>query len=52
MNKYFGGCRWHNHLNPGINKNAWTQEEELTLIRAHQIYGNKWAELMKFLPGR
>uniref|UniRef100_A0A1J3EVR9 Myb-related protein 3R-1 n=1 Tax=Noccaea caerulescens TaxID=107243 RepID=A0A1J3EVR9_NOCCA len=44
--------RWHNHLNPGINKNAWTQEEELTLIRAHQIYGNKWAELMKFLPGR
>ncbi|XP_010432672.1 PREDICTED: myb-related protein 3R-1-like [Camelina sativa] len=44
--------RWHNHLNPGINKNAWTQEEELILIRAHQIYGNKWAELMKFLPGR
>ncbi|CAN8327056.1 unnamed protein product [Cochlearia groenlandica] len=44
--------RWHNHLNPGINKNAWTQEEELTLIRAHDIYGNKWAELMKFLPGR
>ncbi|CAA7025466.1 unnamed protein product [Microthlaspi erraticum] len=44
--------RWHNHLNPGINKNAWTQEEEITLIRAHQIYGNKWAELMKFLPGR
>ncbi|KAF8080084.1 hypothetical protein N665_0976s0009 [Sinapis alba] len=44
--------RWHNHLNPGINKNAWTQEEELTLIRAHQMYGNKWAELTKFLPGR
>ncbi|KAL5729202.1 hypothetical protein ACHQM5_002182 [Ranunculus cassubicifolius] len=44
--------RWHNHLNPSINKNAWTQEEELTLIRAHQLYGNKWAELTKFLPGR
>ncbi|XAR70878.1 hypothetical protein NMG60_11027913 [Bertholletia excelsa] len=44
--------RWHNHLNPNINKEAWTQEEELTLIRAHQIYGNKWAELTKFLPGR
>ncbi|XP_004498481.1 transcription factor MYB3R-1-like isoform X2 [Cicer arietinum] len=44
--------RWHNHLNPAINKEAWTQEEELTLIRAHQIYGNKWAELTKFLPGR
>eukprot|EP00268_Persea_americana_P046897 TRINITY_DN4850_c0_g2_i1.p1 TRINITY_DN4850_c0_g2~~TRINITY_DN4850_c0_g2_i1.p1 ORF type:complete len:1057 (-),score=244.59 TRINITY_DN4850_c0_g2_i1:960-4130(-) len=44
--------RWHNHLNPSINKQAWTQEEEVALIRAHQIYGNKWAELTKFLPGR
>lgn len=44
--------RWHNHLNPAINKEAWTQDEELTLIRAHQIYGNRWAELTKFLPGR
>lgn len=44
--------RWHNHLNPNINKEAWTQDEELTLIRAHQIIGNKWAELTKFLPGR
>nr|URY18752.1 MYB protein [Zanthoxylum bungeanum] len=44
--------RWHNHLNPAINKEAWTQEEELALIRAHQIYGNRWAELTKLLPGR
>ncbi|KAJ7965981.1 Myb-related protein 3R-1 [Quillaja saponaria] len=44
--------RWHNHLNPSINKEAWTQEEELALIRAHQMYGNRWAELTKFLPGR
>ncbi|KAE8675834.1 myb-related protein 3R-1-like isoform X2 [Hibiscus syriacus] len=44
--------RWHNHLNPAINKEAWTQEEELALIRFHQIFGNKWAELSKFLPGR
>ncbi|KAH0713823.1 myb-related protein 3R-1-like [Solanum tuberosum] len=44
--------RWHNHLNPAINKEAWTQEEELTLIRAHEAHGNKWAELSKYLPGR
>uniref|UniRef100_A0A1D1XDW3 Myb-related protein 3R-1 n=1 Tax=Anthurium amnicola TaxID=1678845 RepID=A0A1D1XDW3_9ARAE len=44
--------RWHNHLNPAINKGAWTTEEEITLIRAHQTYGNKWAEIAKFLPGR
>ncbi|XP_057817711.2 transcription factor MYB3R-4 [Cryptomeria japonica] len=44
--------RWHNHLNPEIKKDAWSQQEELALIRSHQIYGNKWAEIAKFLPGR
>ena len=44
--------RWHNHLNPNIKKEAWTQQEELALVQAHEIYGNKWAEIAKFLPGR
>ncbi|KAF8380291.1 hypothetical protein HHK36_027773 [Tetracentron sinense] len=44
--------RWINHLNPAIKKDAWTKEEELTLIHAHKIYGNKWTEIAKFLPGR
>ncbi|XP_077241767.1 uncharacterized protein LOC143882192 [Tasmannia lanceolata] len=44
--------RWHNHLNPVIKKDAWTKEEEVALIRAHQIYGNRWAEIARFLPGR
>jgi hypothetical protein len=44
--------RWHNHLNPSINKEPWTLEEELALICAHEKCGNKWAELQKFLPGR
>ncbi|XP_042461517.1 transcription factor MYB3R-1-like isoform X2 [Zingiber officinale] len=44
--------RWHNHLNPSINREPWTQKEEIALIIAHQIHGNKWAELTKYLPGR
>ncbi|KAK4767301.1 hypothetical protein SAY86_015051 [Trapa natans] len=44
--------RWHNHLNPDIKKDAWTAEEELALMGAHQVYGNKWAEIAKVLPGR
>ncbi|KAJ4827398.1 hypothetical protein Tsubulata_038696, partial [Turnera subulata] len=44
--------RWYNHLNPAIKKTAWTKEEESTLIEAHSIYGNKWAEIAKFLQGR
>ncbi|GAV85574.1 Myb_DNA-bind_6 domain-containing protein, partial [Cephalotus follicularis] len=44
--------RWHNHLNPDIVRTAWTKEEEMTLIEAHAKYGNKWAEIAKFLHGR
>ncbi|GJN17202.1 hypothetical protein PR202_gb04252 [Eleusine coracana subsp. coracana] len=45
------GLRWHNHLNPDIRKDAWTPEEERALINAHRVYGNKWAEIAKVLPG-
>uniref|UniRef100_A0A1J3EX22 Myb-related protein 3R-1 n=1 Tax=Noccaea caerulescens TaxID=107243 RepID=A0A1J3EX22_NOCCA len=44
--------RWHNHLNPGIRKDAWSTEEESALMNAHQLHGNKWAEIAKVLPGR
>lgn len=40
--------RWHNHLDPAIKKDAWTEEEESLLIYYHQIYGNKWAEIARF----
>lgn len=39
-------------MNPGINKDAWTPEEELALMNAHRVHGNKWAEIAKVLPGR
>ncbi|KAJ8449291.1 hypothetical protein Cgig2_002423 [Carnegiea gigantea] len=44
--------RWHNHLDPAIKKDAWTEEEESLLNYYHQIYGNKWAKIARFLPGR
>ncbi|XP_020102092.1 myb-related protein 3R-1-like isoform X2 [Ananas comosus] len=44
--------RWHNHLNPKIKKDAWTADEEISLINAHRVHGNKWAEIAKVLPGR
>ncbi|KAK7406162.1 hypothetical protein VNO78_07782 [Psophocarpus tetragonolobus] len=44
--------RWHNHLDPTIKKDAWTEEEELLLAYCHQIYGSKWAEIARILPGR
>ncbi|XWS32887.1 hypothetical protein CRYUN_Cryun22dG0029200 [Craigia yunnanensis] len=44
--------RWFNQLDPRINKKAFTEEEEERLIAAHRAYGNKWAMIARFFPGR
>ncbi|KAL9678368.1 hypothetical protein QQ045_016212 [Rhodiola kirilowii] len=39
-------CKDMNIKDPEVG-DAWTQEEELALIDAHHVYGNKWAEIAK-----
>lgn len=33
-------------------KDGWSEEEERMLIEAHQMVGNRWAEIAKRIPGR
>ena len=44
--------RWHNHLDPKVNKDNWSEKEENILLSKHLEYGNKWSDIAKYLPGR
>jgi len=44
--------RWHNHLDTDIRKDAWDLAEDRRLLELQRHFGNKWADIAKFLPGR
>lgn len=44
--------RYLNHLDPRINKKAWTEEEDKIIIELHEKHGNQWAKISKALEGR
>ncbi|XP_075503871.1 transcription factor MYB117-like [Primulina tabacum] len=44
--------RWHNRLDPKINKGAFSEEEEERLMAAQTQHGNKWALISRLFPGR
>ncbi|CAN0887405.1 Transcription factor MYB15 [Linum grandiflorum] len=44
--------RWINYLNPDIKRGNFTAHEEDSIIRLHQLLGNKWSAIAAKLPGR
>ena len=44
--------RWVNHLDPSVNRGPWTPEEDETIIKLHQKYGNHWTFIGTHLTNR
>jgi hypothetical protein len=44
--------RWLDKLAPEINRDGWTPEEDLILIRRHEEFGNAWSAIGAYLPRR
>ncbi|CAI9767398.1 unnamed protein product [Fraxinus pennsylvanica] len=44
--------RWFNQLDPRINRNPFSEEEEERLLACHRIHGNRWAIIARHFPGR
>ncbi|XP_002977648.2 uncharacterized protein LOC9657152 [Selaginella moellendorffii] len=44
--------RWFNQLDPRINRQPFSEEEEERLLAAHTFHGNKWALIARLFPGR
>ncbi|KAH9625577.1 hypothetical protein KSS87_012196 [Heliosperma pusillum] len=44
--------RWTNYLRPDIKRGNFTQEEEETIIKLHEMLGNRWSAIAAKLPGR
>ncbi|CAI5948319.1 unnamed protein product [Closterium sp. NIES-64] len=44
--------RWCNQLNPEVNKDPFTDEEDRIIVMGHAEHGSKWSIIAKSLPGR
>lgn len=44
--------RWLNQLQPCINKDPWSQTEELVLLETYKRFPKQWAKIAKEIPGR
>eukprot|EP00775_Hariotina_reticulata_P009365 gene9365-9528_t len=44
--------RWHNQLNPDVNKLPFSEWEQAVIVKAQSVHQNRWAAIARLLHGR
>ncbi len=44
--------RWKHYLSPDINRDEWSEEEDMLLLEKYQIFGEKWSKIVTFFLNR
>ncbi|XP_018822668.2 transcription factor MYB13-like [Juglans regia] len=44
--------RWMNYLRPDIKRGNFSQEDDETILKWHELLGNRWSAIAAKLPGR
>lgn len=44
--------RWNNYLNPLINRQPWTDKEDVLALENYKVHGNKWSLISKSIKNR
>lgn len=44
--------RWYYHLDHGVKKGVWTEEEDEIILSKQEQYGNQWSQFARLLHGR
>ena len=44
--------RWHNHLDPSVDKKPWTQADDDLIFELYKLHQKSWSKIAEGIPGR
>lgn len=44
--------RWEKYLNPDVDNSPFSVDDDIKILKFYSVFGGKWKELSKMMPGR